>query len=160
MITNLNEKECLNLMADNYIGQLAYIYKDRPLIVPISYYFDKKNIIIIGYSDQGHKTMAMRKQNKVSLQVSNIKNVDNWCSVLAHGVYEEISGPDAKKYLHEFTLGIKDLILRKEERNLHFISEFSSKTYTNNLPIVFKINIEEMTGRKRVHETVNSTLSE
>jgi nitroimidazol reductase NimA-like FMN-containing flavoprotein (pyridoxamine 5'-phosphate oxidase superfamily) len=156
MITNLNEKECLNLMADNYIGQLAYIDRDRPLIVPISYYFDKKSILIIGYSDEGNKTMAMRKKNKVSLQVSDIKNVDNWCSVLAHGIYEEISGPDAKKYLHEFAVGIKDLILRKEERNLHFIGEFSCKTYTDNLPIVFKISIEEMTGRKRVHENFSS----
>ena len=50
MITSLNEKECMNILAENYIGQLAYIYKDRPFIVPITYYFDKKNIIV-GYSN-------------------------------------------------------------------------------------------------------------
>jgi nitroimidazol reductase NimA-like FMN-containing flavoprotein (pyridoxamine 5'-phosphate oxidase superfamily) len=150
MITSLKKKECAHLLADNYIGQLAYIDNDRPLIVPISYYFDKKSITIIGYSDEGHKTKAMRKKNKVSLQVSDIKNTDNWCSVLALGVYEEVTGPDAKKYLHEFAAGIKDLILIKEERNLHFIGEFSCKTYTDNIPIVFKIHIEEMTGKRRI----------
>ena len=150
MITSLNEKECMNILAENYIGQLAYIYKDRPFIVPITYYFDKKNIIV-GYSDEGHKTMAMRKNSRVSLQISEIKNINNWSSVLAHGIYQEISGSDAKKYLHEFALGIKELILRKEERSLSSIGHFSSKIYTNNPSIIFKISVVEVTGKKRIY---------
>lgn len=150
MLTSLNEKECKNLLSDNYIGQLAYIYKGRPFIVPITYYFDGKNIYIIGYSTEGHKTMAMRKNNNVSIQISEIKKNENWTSVMAHGFFKELTGSDAKRYLHEFTNGIKDLILRKEEKNLHFISEFSSKTYTDKLPVVFKITIDEVTGKRRL----------
>jgi hypothetical protein len=149
MITSLNEKECAHLLADNYIGQLAYIYKGRPFIVPITYYFDEKSIIV-GYSDEGHKTTAMRENNNVSLQVSEIKNINHWRSVLAHGVYEEVSGSEAKKYLHEFTSAIRDLISRKEHRNLRSISEFSSKISTNNLPVIFKITVDEITGKKRI----------
>ncbi|ARV07101.1 flavin mononucleotide-binding protein [Polaribacter sp. SA4-10] len=150
MLTSLNEKECISLLSDNYIGQLAYIYKGRPFIVPITYYFDGKNIYIIGYSTEGHKTMAMRKNNNVSIQISEIKKNENWTSVMAHGFFKELTGSDAKRYLHEFTNGIKDLILRKEEKNLHFISEFSSKTYTDKLPVVFKITIDEVTGKRRL----------
>jgi len=147
----LNEKECINLLLDNYIGQLAYIYKDRPFIVPITYYFDGENIFIIGYSTEGHKTMAMRKNNNVSLQVSEIANIDNWSSVLAHGFFNELSGSDAKRYLNKFTIGVKDIILRKEEKNLHFISEFSSRAHTDKLPVVFKITVDGFTGKKRLH---------
>jgi len=148
MIRSLNQKECSNFLANNYIGHLAYIYKGNPYVVPSTYFFDGKNTII-GYSTEGHKTMAMRKNNKVSLEVSEITNVNNWISVLVHGIFEELSGSDAKGSLHEFSAGIKDLILRKEERNLHFISEFSSKIYDENMPVVFKITVNEMTGRER-----------
>jgi len=147
-MTNLTEKECNTLLADNYIGQLAYIYNNRPFVVPITYYFDGKNTII-SYSAEGHKTMAMRKINKVSMQVSDIKNINNWNSILAHGFFKEITGSDAKKYLHEFATRVKDLILRKEEKNLHTIGDFSSKTNTDALPIVFKITTYELTGKSR-----------
>ncbi|KGL62485.1 pyridoxamine 5'-phosphate oxidase family protein [Polaribacter sp. Hel1_85] len=149
MITDLKEKECRNLLADNYIGQLGYIYNGRPFIVPITYFFDNKNILVVGYSTEGHKTIAMRKNNNVSVQVSEIKDVNRWGSVLAHGLFEEITGSDAKRYLHEFTEGIKNLIIKKEEKHLNFIGDFSSKTHTNKLPIVYKINISEITGKRR-----------
>jgi nitroimidazol reductase NimA-like FMN-containing flavoprotein (pyridoxamine 5'-phosphate oxidase superfamily) len=147
MITNLKENECVKLLANNYIGQLGYIYIDRPFIVPMTYYFDNKNTII-GYSEDGHKTMAMRQNRKVSLQVAEKDTKDACNSILIHGFYEELIGSESKKYLHEFAAGIKDLILRKEERNTHCIGEFSYKINTQNTPIIFKITIDEITGKK------------
>ncbi|AOW16849.1 flavin mononucleotide-binding protein [Polaribacter vadi] len=150
MRQSLNQKECATLLADNYIGYLGYISKNSPFIVPITYFFDGKKTIII-YSSEGHKINAMRKNNNVSLQVSEIKNIDNWNSVLAHGNFEELSGIDAKHNLHEFADGIKNIILRKEEINLHFIGEFSSKINKEEIPIVGKITINELTGKTRIN---------
>lgn len=147
MVTNLNDNECVQILSNNYIGQLGYIYIDRPFVVPMTFFFDNENIII-GYSEDGHKTMAMRNYRKVALQVSEKKNSTICNSVLAHGVYEELSGSDAKKYLHQFSEGIKALILKKEHKNLHCISDFSNKINTKNTPIVFKITIDEITGKK------------
>jgi nitroimidazol reductase NimA-like FMN-containing flavoprotein (pyridoxamine 5'-phosphate oxidase superfamily) len=151
MITNLTEEECSSILSNNYIGQLAYIYKERPFVVPITYFFNKNSIIVIGYSDDGHKTIAMRKNSKVSLQVSNIKDNDNWISVLAHGTYDEVTGSVAKKYLHDFSTGIKDIILKKEDTCIHSVGDFSSKKYTNHPPIIFRITVDEMTGKRRAH---------
>jgi nitroimidazol reductase NimA-like FMN-containing flavoprotein (pyridoxamine 5'-phosphate oxidase superfamily) len=148
MITNLNDNKCVTLLSNNYIGQLGYIYIDRPFIVPMTYYFDKENKIIIGYSEDGHKTMSMRKYRKVALQVSEKEDSNTCNSVLVHGFYEEVSGSEAKKYLHNFTKGIKNLILRKEHEDKHCISDFSHKINTQNIPIIFKITIDEMTGKK------------
>jgi nitroimidazol reductase NimA-like FMN-containing flavoprotein (pyridoxamine 5'-phosphate oxidase superfamily) len=152
MMTNLNDNECANLLANNYIGQLGYIYIDRPFIVPMTYYFDKENNIIIGYSKDGHKTQAMRNYRKVSLQVSEKEDSENCNSVLAHGIYKEVSGSEAKKYLHDFTEGIKNIILEKEEKNLQCISDFSHKISTKNIPIIFKISVNEITGKKITKE--------
>lgn len=149
MIRVLDAQECLHILSGNYIGNLSYIYRDRPFITPITYFFDEENNVIIGYSAEGHKINAMRKNNHVSLNVSEIDSVNDWKSVLAHGTFQELSSSTAKAKLHQFSLGVKDLIIDKEHKELDFISEFSSKIYKDDLPIIFQINVEEVTGKMR-----------
>jgi nitroimidazol reductase NimA-like FMN-containing flavoprotein (pyridoxamine 5'-phosphate oxidase superfamily) len=149
MFRNLNQTESTKILASNYIGNLSYLYRNRPFIAPITYFFDEANNVIIGYSAEGHKIRAMRKNNNVSLGVSEVDSVNSWNSVLAQGTFKELSGSDAKAQLHIFSLGVKDLIIDKEHRKLDFISEFSSKIYKDDLPIVFQIRVEELTGKMR-----------
>ncbi len=151
MIRTLKEKESKQVIANNYIGYLGYIFKNEPFIAPITYFYNPEKNIIIGYSDQGHKINAMRKHNKVCLEVAEIESIDNWESAQAHGVFKQLFGSEAKASLHEFSLGIKHLITRKEKRHLNFISEFSSKISKAEVPIVFTISVEEITGRMRRH---------
>ncbi|WP_299124307.1 pyridoxamine 5'-phosphate oxidase family protein [uncultured Winogradskyella sp.] len=149
MIRALSNTEKLRLLKNNYIGYLSYIYRNRPFIAPITYYFDEKQNIIIGYSAEGHKVRSMRKNPNVCLNISDIASVNSWMSVLVQGEYEELSGSEAKAQLHAFSLGVKDLIMTKEHRELDFISEFSSKIYNDDLPIIFIIKIDEITGKIR-----------
>jgi nitroimidazol reductase NimA-like FMN-containing flavoprotein (pyridoxamine 5'-phosphate oxidase superfamily) len=149
MIRTLNKSEQLKLLETNYIGNLSYIYKNSPYIAPITYFFNKQDNAIIGYSAEGHKIKAMRLNNNVSLCVSEVHSINVWKSVLAQGVFVELTKSGAKAKLHEFSLGVKDLIINKELRELDFISQFSSKISTNELPVVFIIKIEEVTGKMR-----------
>lgn len=150
MITNLEKHEKERILENNYIGQLGYIYKDRPYVVPITYFYDKEKQQIICYSGEGHKMAAMRKNNAISLQVAEIESVNNWKSVLVHGEFELHFGSDAKAALHQFSLGVKDVITKVEHHRPDFISEFSSKIYNEEIPIVFVIKIEEVNGKKRM----------
>lgn len=150
MYINLDDLEIKLILEKNYIGNLGYIYLNRPFVVPITYYFDKENNVIICYSGEGHKMNAMRKNNAVSLLVNDIESIGNWESVLVHGIFEEHFGSDAKSYLHKFSLGVKDVVLEKEHKKLDFISEFSSKIFNENVPSVFIIKIEGITGKKRL----------
>ena len=150
MYINLDDLEIKLILENNYIGNLGYIYLKKPFIVPITYFFDKENNVIICYSGEGHKMNAMRKNNAVSLLVDNIESIGNWESVLVHGIFEEHFGSDAKSYLHKFSLGVKDVVLEKEHKKLDFISEFSSKIFNENVPSVFLIKIEGITGKKRL----------
>lgn len=151
MITNLEPSECIEILKQNYIGHLAYIYQNRPFAIPITYYYDQKTNTIIGYSSEGHKTKALRLLNKVSMEVAEIESINNWQSVLAHGRYEELKGSQAKSYLHTFSDGIKQIIRKKEEKNPQCISDFSSKIYDEEVPIVFVISLDELTGKQRKH---------
>ena len=149
MIKTLDDKEKLLLLSSNYIGSMGYIFQDKCFVVPITYFYNQEQHNIIGYSANGHKINALRKNNSVSLSVTDIDSVNDWKSILVHGRYEEHEGTIATALLHQFSLGVKDLILRKELRDLDFISQFSSKIHIDDMPIIFTINIEEITGRMR-----------
>tara|TARA_R110000868_G_scaffold169348_1_gene404352 strand:+ start:811 stop:1314 length:504 start_codon:yes stop_codon:yes gene_type:complete len=149
MIRDLNIKECIRILDTNYIGHLAYLFRKNPIVVPITYYYNKAGNYIICYSAEGHKIKAMRNNKYVSLGVDEIISVNHWKSVLLEGKFEELKGPDAKYQLHEFANGVKKIMLTKEKKNVHFISEFSSKLYSEGIPVVYKINILEITGKKR-----------
>ncbi|WP_452221419.1 pyridoxamine 5'-phosphate oxidase family protein [Lacinutrix salivirga] len=149
MIKNLEDKEKTHILETNYIGHLGYIFEGKPYVVPITYFYDKQNNSIICYSGDGHKMNAMRQNNAVSLQVADINSVNDWRSVLVHGTFKQYFASEAKAYLHQFSLGVKDIITNREQYKPDFISEFSSSIYKENIPIVFIINIENITGKKR-----------
>ncbi|TYB71515.1 flavin mononucleotide-binding protein [Bizionia gelidisalsuginis] len=145
----LKDTENLRLLADNYIGNLAYISQNKPFVVPITYFYNKEKNAIIGYSAMGHKIRGMRENRDVSLLVTDVNSVSSWKSILVHGTYEELSNSEAKAQMHTFSLGVKHLVVNNEFRTVDFIEEFSSKIDTADYPIVFLINIDEVTGRIR-----------
>lgn len=149
MYANLEHKDKLFVLKDNYLGHLAYVYQDKPFVVPITYFFEEERNVIICYSGEGHKMNAMRKNKQVALNVVDLDALTKWKSVMAQGTFEQLFGSDAKSYLHDFSLGIKKLAAEKELKELSFISEFSSKLVDENIPMIFVIKIDEITGKMR-----------
>ncbi len=149
MIKVLDDKEKMKLLSSSYIGNLGYVYNGKPFVVPITYFYNEEQNNIICYSADGHKINALRKNNAVSLAITDINSVNDWKSVLVQGKYEEHTEATAKALLHQFSLGVKELILLKEMRDLDFISQFSSKIYKDDIAVIFTISIEEITGRMR-----------
>ena len=149
MYITLEEKDNISVLKNDYLGHLSYIYQNRPFVVPITYFYDAARNIIICYSGEGHKMNAMRKNNQVAFSVVDVDGLTKWKSVMAHGQFEQLFGSDAKSFLHDFSLGIKELVERKELKELSFISEFSSKAVNENIPMIFIIKIDEITGKMR-----------
>ena len=149
MYITLDQKASKSILKNEYLGHLSYIYQNRPFVVPITYYYDAERNVIICYSAEGHKMNAMRKNNEVALNIVDVDHLTKWKSVMVHGKFEQLFGSDAKSYLHVFSLGIKTLISEKELVELSFISEFSSKAINENIPMIFIIKIEEITGKMR-----------
>ena len=116
MIIKLGKSNCKDLLKNNYIGHLAYVFNDQPYIVPITYYYDDNTNSLIGYSGIGHKIKALRINGSVSLEISEIESVNNWRSVVAYGTYREFSGSTAKISLHKFSDGVKGIIKKKKVR--------------------------------------------
>jgi nitroimidazol reductase NimA-like FMN-containing flavoprotein (pyridoxamine 5'-phosphate oxidase superfamily) len=148
---DLKEYEAIYILKNNYIGNLSYLWKNKPYVIPITYYYDEEEHCILSYSAEGHKIDAMRINNSVSIGVVQIKKVKNWQSVLLHGTFEELSGTHAKQQLHKFANGVKKTMFIKEDKYPEFLSDFSSKTTSGRLPIVYRIKVSKITGKQRTH---------
>ena len=151
MRRNLEEKEGIELLKNNYVGYLAYVLGSTPYIVPITYYYDSDTHTITSYSSIGHKLDAMRKNPSVVLGVNKIDSVSNWQSIQVHGTFEELEGIDANHMLHEFSEGVKSILSRTKGNEPQFISEFSAKIESEAPPVVFRIKIGDIVGKLREH---------
>ena len=145
---DLTKYEAIYILKNNYIGNLSYVWKNKPYVVPITYYYDAEEHSIISYAGEGHKIEAMRINNSVSIGVSQIESANKWQCILVHGEFEELNGPYAKQELHKFANGVKKVMFIKDDRYPDLLSEFSSKT-THGIPIVYRIKISEITGKIR-----------
>ncbi len=146
---DLNYQQCLQVLSNNCIGRIAFIYRGNPEIIPITYYYNPEQHSIISYSAEGTKIKAMRQNKSVTFQADEIYALDKWKSVLAHGKYEELNSIDAKHVLRLFTDGVKELLRAKEKIQAKYISEFSSKIEDHRPSIIYRINITDVVGRER-----------
>lgn len=94
MIKQLNQNQSSELLRRGRIGRLGCIADDSPYIVPVNYVFDGECAYL--HSLPGHKIEAMRAHPRVCLQVDEIEDELNWRSVLAFGIYEEITDRDER----------------------------------------------------------------
>lgn len=145
----LSKEECFSILGDNYIGRLGYLHNSKPEIVPITFYFDNQKKTITSYSGAGRKIRSMRKDPNICLQADEIKNVQNWKSVMIIGTFQELSGSDAKITLRNFSDGVKGIISKKEHKDLSYLEEFSSKIKDSNELVIYQINIIEIKGMER-----------
>lgn len=149
MVKDLEIEECLEILGDNYLGHLGYISGKDPFVTTVTYYYDAEEKSIISYSTKGHKIDAMRKYEHVSLYVEHVKSIQDWSSVLVHGIFEELVGSAAKKYIHKFAHGVQDTIERVKGEKTKFIGDFSSRLQERKMPIVYRIQIRAITGKIR-----------
>lgn len=144
----LSKAECLEEVKRHYVAKLGYILNDCPFIVPITYYFDKAENCILGYSVHGHKIEGMRKNTTVCMYIDSITSVKNWKSILIHGSFEELSKVDSAFYLNRLREGVRDLLNDTNDKETRAMEEFSNVKFPQGEPIVYRINIWDITGRK------------
>jgi len=148
MINNLNTSEKAIILHTNYIGDLGYLNHNELSIAPITYFYNEDENNITCHLSNMHKIKALRENNNVSLCVSAINSINDWQSVLVHGTFKEHTGSGAKSILHNMYLGVQKLMRNKNESQLDFINQFSSKVNDNDIPIIFTIEIDAITGTR------------
>jgi uncharacterized protein len=101
VISVLPEDEIEELLRTAIVGRIACCAHGaegsagRPYVVPLAYGYDGE--AIYAHSGPGRKIRLMRAQPLVTVEVDHADASDRWRSVIAEGVYEEISNADDRR---------------------------------------------------------------
>ena len=138
-IRDLDERECLELFARNHVGRLAYTFRDRVSIEPMSYVFDDG--WLYGRTSPSEKLEVVRRSRWVAFEVDEIDRVFDWQSAVAHGAFyvlEEDAAPD---------------LLATRRRAVELLRRLIPETGTPDDPVphrnvMFRIHIDRLEGRR------------
>ena len=92
MIKDLTEAQMDHLLRTQAYGRLGCGQGEELYIVPLSFVYDGN--YLYAHSKEGMKISLMREQPKVSFQVDEIQDANNWWSIIIWAEYEELTtGP-------------------------------------------------------------------
>lgn len=142
-VHELTIEQCRDMLARANIGRLGCARADQPYIVPVSFTFDQADDSIYSFSTLGQKVDWMRGNPKVCLEVDDIISQFNWMTVVVFGRYQEI-GQSAEQ--SDVRRRVYELLQQRPSWWLPGAAKMASET-EHHVPIVFRIRIEQMTGR-------------
>lgn len=149
MLEELSHEDVESLFKTQSIGHLGCNSNGRIYVVPTSYYYEQGSIY--SFTLEGTKIRMMRENPDVCFQVEEIIDSDTWHSVIGWGTFEELKDAHHKtEVLTKLYKRITDLQKRGrhvfiplEHRDNMVIGAMQGKE-----PIVYKIVLKELSGRK------------
>lgn len=104
----------------------------RPYVVPLAYGYDGESIY--AFSGPGRKIEIMRVQPLISFEVDEAVTEDRWSSVIAEGVYEELTTPEGRDLAHRVIFGDRSDIPPFEDRHIVYRLRLTRKDGRFELP--------------------------
>jgi len=145
MLGELTKREIIDLLESQFIGRLGCHLNGETYIVPINYVY--QNNAIYAHSGEGKKIEMLRVNPRVCFQVDEINTMFKWKSVILWGTFEELKDRERKQVMQGLILRIMPNTNDPSRNPSHAIDP----TLRDDL-IVFRINIQEGTGRFESHD--------
>lgn len=93
IMEELDQEHIELLLRTQIVGRLGCYADQKVYVVPISYAYHDG--YLYGHTNDGMKLKMVRKNPNVCVEVDDVKNYENWRSVIAWGKFEELSGHQA-----------------------------------------------------------------
>lgn len=146
MLGKLTSKQSEFILLSNYIGRIGCSVNNKPLIIPVTYVYNKK--FIYGRSLDGVKIALMRKNPNVCFQVDVIDNLANWRSVLVQGKFEELKTEASEKIARDlFHERLLPITLGETVDPSRELAEPPHRVQKILKPITYRISVDEISGR-------------
>ncbi len=133
-IGKLTDTDARAILRGGSLGRLGCIASGWPYVVPVNYFFDGEDLYV--HSLPGKKIDALRENPRVCLQVDEIKDTYNWRSVIAYGIFEEISNEETRE----------NVLTRLYSRLPHMTPVESKLVQGGKETMVFRIKVEDVTS--------------
>ena len=149
VIQEMTEQECRAMLGGRRVARLACAKNDQPYIVPI--HVDLDGEFLYGFAVLGQKINWMRQNPLVCLEIDDLTTDWHWTSVVVFGHYEEL--PPTPAYESE-----RSVAERLFQRHPAWWEPASIPvgTHEPHTPIVFRIRIGRVTGRRATLSTLET----
>ncbi len=145
MIGTLTREQCEHVLHSGLIGRLGCHDQKSVYIVPVTYVYENGYIYV--HSREGQKIQMMRKHPEVCFEVDSIESMTNWRCVVVQGRFEELTQePDWTSALQILKDKLMPFLLSETMRP-RGLDHDSGKIEKNRKPVVYRVRIEEMSGR-------------
>ena len=136
-IEELEPDEIADDLDAQLVGRIGCHADGATYVVPVIYAFDGGSIYVA--SLEGRKLQMMRRNPSVCFEVDEYDGAGSWRSVVAQGVYEELSGAGAERAL----AALADRFRRRDGDG----AGGRRAQNRNGSAVCFRIRILEATGR-------------
>lgn len=143
MLGNLTESEIENLFLTQAVGRIGCHLNGLTYVVPVTYIYENNSII--GHIREGLKVKIMRENPAVCFEIDEVKDMSNWKSVIAQGMYEEIQGDEAYTAFRNFFEKIRHLLPSSTAHPHEKVQNIRITDIRES--IIFRIRITEKSGR-------------
>lgn len=142
----LSPQDIKTLLKNNYTGHLACVDKDGPYVVPFTYYYDDDSNSLVSYTAEGRKVDALREDPRVSINVSDIKALNRWQSVVIEGEFVELQALEAMEAIKLLITQLKTQINEQGRDKVDAIADMSPAKEAA-AKVVYRIDIKAVHGR-------------
>ena len=138
-IRALTQHECAQLLARNQVGRLAFSFRDRVDIQPVSYIYEAG--WIYGRTSEGAKLDTLAHSHWVAFEVDEVRGTFDWRSVVVRGSFHRIDpeGSPNEQAAYAYALRLVRTIVP---------DTFTTRDPAPRRTVLFRIAIDEITGRK------------
>ena len=144
LIHELTDEECRGLLESATLGYLACARANQPYVVPVSLAYAKDRHSMFGASPVGRKITWMRKNPRVCVAITDVRDRFYWTTVIIEGRYEEI--PPTNRYQQERQEALS-LFRSRSKWWLPALGKVVGRSEQQSL-VVYRIRIDAMSGRR------------
>jgi nitroimidazol reductase NimA-like FMN-containing flavoprotein (pyridoxamine 5'-phosphate oxidase superfamily) len=140
-VRDLTDTECQEVLQRLNLGRIACARDNQPYVVPAYFYLDGRYLYSFG--TLGQKIEWMRTNPRVCVEVDETTDVSQWTTVIAYGYYEEL--PDTPEHSEARQ---RAMALFQTRRAWWSPAAAKRGTREHHVPIVYRISITRLTGRR------------
>lgn len=147
MLGQLTPEEMEEMLRNNMIGRLGCNDGELTYVVPVSYLFDNNTLLC--HSRDGMKIALMRRNPQVCFEIDEIKDYNNWRSIIAWGIYQELTEEEDIEYARQFfTEYMLEMKTSENAAPPHLQQERFHGGMPEYIPaIYYRIHLQKITGR-------------
>jgi nitroimidazol reductase NimA-like FMN-containing flavoprotein (pyridoxamine 5'-phosphate oxidase superfamily) len=153
VVHEMTPEECREMLARTNIARLACVRNNQPYVVPIHVDLDRE--FLYSFATQGLKIDWMRQKPLVCVEIDELSPQTHWASVVVFGRYEEL--PPLPEYQD-----LRRVAEQLFQRHPMWWQPASVPLagHEQRPPIVFRIRIDRMTGRRGSNDAVKAPVQE